>query len=155
MQNFAWRKAMGIINLFGLVFMIVIMIPNIVFAIKCKDGFENNRKNKLVETLEQIGRFGCFGTMIINIPGTWFGWWSDEAFAVYLLGDTALLIVYCVIWIVCFKKNSVFRALSLSIIPSVIFLFSGIMCRSVLLIIAALIFAPCHIMISYKNAKSA
>lgn len=155
MQNLAWRKAMGIINLFGLVFMIVIMIPNIVFAIRCKDGFENNRKNKLVETLEQIGRFGCFGTMIINIPGTWFGWWSDEAFAVYLLGDTALLIVYCVIWIVCFKKNSVFRALSLSIIPSVIFLFSGIMSRSVLLIIAALIFAPCHIMISYKNAKSA
>lgn len=146
---------MGIINLFGLVFMAVIMIPNIVFAIRCKDGFENNRKNKLVETLEQIGRFGCFGTMIINIPGTWFGWWSDEAFAVYLLGDTALLIVYCVIWIVCFKKNSVFRALSLSIIPSVIFLFSGIMSRSVLLIIAALIFAPCHIMISYKNAKSA
>lgn len=146
---------MGIINLFGLVFMIVIMIPNIVFAIRCKDGFENNRKNKLVETLEQIGRFGCFGTMIINIPGTWFGWWSDEAFAVYLLVDTSLLIVYCVIWIVCFKKNSVFRALSLSIIPSVIFLFSGIMSRSVLLIIAALIFAPCHIMISYKNAKSA
>lgn len=145
---------MGIINLFGLVFMIVIMIPNIVFAIKCKDGFENDRKNKLVETLEQIGRFGCFGTMIINIPGTWFGWWSDEAFAVYLLGDTALLVVYCVIWVVCFKKNSVFRALSLSIIPSVIFLFSGIMSRSVLLIIAAVIFAPCHILISYKNAKN-
>lgn len=146
---------MGIINLFGLVFMAVIMIPNIVFAIRCKDGFENNRKNKLVETLEQIGRFGCFGTMIINIPGTWFGWWSDEAFAVYFLVDTSLLIVYCVIWIVCFKKNSVFRALSLSIIPSVIFLFSGIMSRSVLLIIAAVIFAPYHIMISYKNAKSA
>lgn len=145
---------MGIINLFGLVFMVVIMIPNIVFAIKCRDDFENNRKNKLVETLEQIGRFGCFGTMIINIPGTWFGWWSDEAFAVYLLGDTALLVVYCVIWILCFKKNSVFRALSLSIIPSVIFLFSGIMSRSVLLIIAAVIFAPCHILISYKNSKN-
>ena len=145
---------MGIINLFGLVFMVVIMIPNIVFAIRCKDGFENKWNNKLVEKLEQNGRFFCLVFMVVNVPKTWFGWGSYEAFAVYLLGDTALLIVYCVIWIVCFKKNSVFRALSLSIIPSVIFLFSGIMSRSVLLIIAAVIFAPCHILISYKNAKN-
>ena len=129
------------------------MIPNIVFAIKCKDGFENKWNNKAVEILEQIGRFGCFGFMIINIPGTWFGWWSDEAFAVYLIVNTVLVLIYCAIWIVCFRKNSVFRALSLSIIPSVIFLFSGIMCRSVLLIVSAVIFAPCHITISYKNIK--
>ena len=140
-------------NIFGLVFIIIIMIPNIVFAIKCKDGFENKWNNKTVETLEQIGRFGCFGFMIINIPGTWFGWWSDEAFAVYLIVNAILVLVYCTIWIVCFRKNSVFKALSLSIIPSVIFLFSGIMCRSVLLIVSAVIFAPCHIMISYKNTK--
>ena len=140
-------------NIFGLVFIIIIMIPNIVFAIKCKDDFGNKLNNKTVEILEQIGRFGCFGFMIINIPGTWFGWWSDEAFAVYLIADAILVLIYCAIWIVCFRKNSVFRALSLSIIPSVIFLFSGIMCRSVLLIVSALIFAPCHIAISYKNTK--
>lgn len=34
--------------------------PNIVFSITCKDGFVNNYQNKLVEILEQIGRFGCF-----------------------------------------------------------------------------------------------
>ena len=140
------------INIFGLIFMIVIMIPNVVFAVKCKDGFENKWNNKLVETMEQIGRFGCFGFMIIHIPGTWYGWWSDEAFAVYLIVNVILVALYCLIWIICFKKNGVFRALSLSIIPSVIFLFSGIMSRSILLMIAAVLFAPCHILISYKNA---
>lgn len=133
--------------------MAVIMIPNIIFAIKCKDGFENRWNNKLIETLEQIGRFGCFGFMIVYIPKTWFGWQSDEAFAVYLIADTVLILAYCVIWAVCFKKNSMFRALSLSIIPSAIFLLSGILSRSVLLIISAVIFAPCHILISYKNAQ--
>lgn len=142
------------LNLFGLGFMIAIMIPNIIFAIKCKDGFENNWKNKTVELLEQIGRFGCFGFMIINIPGTWFGFWSDEAFAIYLIVDCVLVLLYCGIWVVCFRKNSMFRALALSIIPSVVFLFSGIMSRSILLIIAAVIFAPCHILISYKNVKA-
>ena len=88
-------------------------------AIKCKDGFDNKWNNKYVEVTEQVGRLGCFGFMIINIPGTWFGWWSDEA-------------------------------LALSIIPSMLFLFSGIMSRSVLLIIASVLFAPSHIVISYK-----
>lgn len=141
------------LNVFGLVMVAVIMIPNILFAMKCKDGFVNKWNNKSVETVEQIGRFGCFGFMIINIPGTWFGWWSDEAFAVYLVVDAVLVTLYCVIWAVCFRKSSVFRALTLSIIPSVLFLFSGIMSRSILLTIAAVLFAPSHILISYQNAK--
>lgn len=141
------------LNVFGLVMVAVIMIPNILFAMKYKDGFVNKWNNKSVETVEQIGRFGCFGFMIINIPGTWFGWWSDEAFAVYLVVDAVLVTLYCVIWAVCFRKSSVFRALALSIIPSVLFLFSGIMSRSILLTIAAVLFAPSHILISYQNAK--
>ena len=106
-----------------------------------------------MEAIEQIGRFGCFGFMIINIPGTCFGWWSDEAFAIYLAVDAILVLAYCIIWIICFKKSSRFRALALSILPSVLFLFSGIMSRSILLNIAAVLFAPSHIMISYQNAK--
>lgn len=141
------------LNVSGLVMVAVIMIPNILFAMKCKDGFVNKWNNKSMETVEQIGRFGCFGFMIINIPGTWFGWWSDEAFAVYLVVDAVLVTLYCVIWAVCFRKSSVFRALALSIIPSVLFLFSGIMSRSILLTIAAVLFAPSHILISYQNAK--
>lgn len=141
------------LNVFGLVMVAVIMIPNVLFAMKCKDGFVNKWNNKSVETVEQIGRFGCFGFMIINIPGTWFGWWSDEAFAVYLVVDAVLVTLYCVIWAVCFRKSSVFRALALSIIPSVLFLFSGITSRSILLTIAAVLFAPSHILISYQNAK--
>ena len=55
------------LNLFGLIFVAVILIPNIIFAAKCKDGFENKYKNKFIEIIEQTGRFGF---MIFNIPGT-------------------------------------------------------------------------------------
>ena len=147
------EEYMGWLNIFGLIINAVIMIPNIIFAIRCKEGFENKWSNKFIEVAEQIGRFGCFGFMIINIPGTWFGWWSDEAFAIYLIVDAILVVLYCAIWIICFKKSSIFRALALSVIPSVLFLFSGIMSRSILLLIAAILFAPSHILLSYKNAK--
>ena len=132
--------------------MIIIMVPNIVFAAKNKDGFQNLWKNKPVEVLEQVGRFGCFLFMIFIIPKIGFGFSLNEIFAVYLIVNMVLLAIYCLIWIFCSKRNSKFRALALSTIPSVIFLFSGITSNYIPLIISALIFAPCHILISYKNA---
>ena len=139
-------------NIFGMAFITAIMIPNIIFALKHKEAFENRYHNKTIEIIEQIGRFGCFGFMIFNIPTTWFGWWSDEAFAIYLMVDAVLIVLYCTIWVIYWRKNNVFKAMAFSIIPSAIFLFSGIMCRSILLIISSLLFAPAHIFISYKNA---
>lgn len=138
---------------FGLCFMLVILIPNVIFALKQKGGFENKFSNKALELFENIGRYGCFIFMVFNLPFTWFGFSSDEAFAVYLIANIILTLAYILIWIFCFRRNSLFRAVSLSVIPSLIFLLSGILSRSVLLIISAVIFAPCHIIISVKNVK--
>ena len=144
-----------LVNIYGLIIMIVMMIPNAVYAMKCKDEFKNLWENKVVYLLEQIGRFGCFGLMVFNIPFTWFGFWFETALYVYIGVNTLLLLFYCLIWIICFRKSTVFRALTLSIIPSIIFLFSGIMLLNIPLIIMAVAFAPCHITISYKNAALA
>lgn len=141
------------LNVFGMIIIAVMMIPNIVFAVRCKEGFENKYKNRVIEGIERIGRFGCLGFMMLNIPGTVFGWWSSEAFVIYLVVDTVLVIAYCVTWIVCFKSNSLFRALALSMLPSILFLFSGIMSRSIPLILSSILFAPSYILLSYKNAK--
>ena len=145
---------MEYINVFGLVFMAVIMFPNIIFAIKNKDGFINRYQNKALETAEEIGRYGCFVFMIFRVPSLTFGWWSDEAFAIYLVVDAILILLYCLIWALCFRKESLFRSLSLSIIPSIVFLFSGIMMMSIPLILFSLLFAPSHITISVKNVKA-
>ena len=145
---------MEYINLFGLVFMIVIMVPNIIFAIRNKEGFINRYQNKALEAVEEIGRYGCFVFMIFRVPSLTFGWWSDEAFAIYLVVDVILILPYCLIWAFCFRKESLFRSLSLSIIPSIVFLFSGIMMRSIPLILFSLLFAPSHITISVKNVKA-
>ncbi len=146
-NNFIW------INIYGLLFIAIIMIPNIIFAIKCKDGFINKYNNKTIETLEQIGRFGSFIFMIINIKYLSFGFISETAFSIYIIINSILILSYCSIWAICFKQNSIFRSLSLAIIPSIVFIFSGILTRSIILLIFAIIFAPCHILISYKNAK--
>ena len=138
-------------NIYGVIVIAVFMIPNIIYAIKCKKGFENQWHNKTVEIIEQIGRFGCIVFMVINIPYTCFGFWFNGALAIYIAVNAVLTAAYCAIWAICFHGCSLFKALVLSILPSVIFLFSGIMIMSIPLIISAVIFAPCHVLISYKN----
>jgi len=142
---------MGWFNYYGLAVMAVIMIPNIIYAVKHKNG-EITYRNKAVEIMEQIGRYGCFALMIFNIPYTYFNFWFDKALVVYLSVNGILCLAYLVFWIICWKRNDKLKALSLSIIPSSIFLFSGVVLANIPLIAFAIIFAVNHILISYKNS---
>ena len=116
-------------NLTGLIFVVVLLIPNIIYAVTNKEGFADNYHNKFIEAGEQIGRFGCFILMFIQLP-----------FALYCGG-----------WIVFRKGNCMAKALTLSILPSVLFLESGILTLNIPLIVLSVVFAICHITISCKN----
>ncbi|MBP3334677.1 MAG: hypothetical protein J6L61_00795 [Ruminiclostridium sp.] len=138
-------------NLTGLIFVVVLLIPNIIYAATNKDGFADKFHNKLVETGEQIGRFGCFILMFIQLPYVTLGYIYDGAQTLYLILGIVLLALYCGGWIVFRKKNSVAKALTLSILPSVLFLESGILTLNIPLVVLSVVFAICHITISYKN----
>lgn len=142
-------------NYYGLIFVALIMIPNIIYAIKNKNNVANNYKNKLVEVLEQIGRYGCIALMIFNIPYTWFGFYFPFAKVVYIVINVVLVIVYSVVWVILWNKYGIVKTLLLSIIPSFVFLFSGVMIASIPLIVFAVIFAVTHILISVKNTPKA
>lgn len=140
------------LNYYGLVFITVIMIPNIVFAVKSKDGYPNTYQNKGAQILEQISRYACMALMIFNIPYTWIGFYFSFAEIVYIIVNSIFVLAYCVIWVALWKKQGIVKALLLSIIPSLVFLFSGIIIASIPLTVFAVIFAVTHILISVKNA---
>ena len=142
---------MKYINLFGLAVVLLLLVPNVIFMMKNKDGFENKWSNRAVEILEQIGRFGCFISLSIR-TGFW-GFSSVANLFIYVIVDSVLLIAYLVIWAILWKKPGVTRALLLSIIPSVLFIFSAAISHEYVFLAFSLIFAPCHILISYKNAS--
>ncbi|HCT16516.1 MAG TPA: hypothetical protein DIW36_03795 [Ruminococcaceae bacterium] len=141
-------------NFIGLIFVAVILIPNIIFAAKNKDGFQNFYHNKFVEIFEQIGRFGCFITMFLTPPFLNLGFKINGAKTAYIITGAVLVALYCLGWIIFGKENSIRKSLALSIIPSLLFIESGLLSLNFPLIILSLIFAPCHIIISYKNAKA-
>ena len=139
-------------NYYGLIFIAIIMIPNIIFAITHRDSFTNKYKNRPVEILEQIGRYACFVLMIFNIPYTYFNFWFENALTAYLIVNGALSAAYLIFWVVCWDNNGKLKALSLSIIPAVIFLFSGTVVANIPLIMFAVLFGVNHILFSYKNS---
>lgn len=138
------------LNIYGLVIMIIIMIPNIVFAMREKN-FESKYNNKLIEVIEQIGRFGSMFLMIFNISFLNYGYWFSNAKKVYMILVGVLALAYCLTWVLYFKKATISKAMALSIIPTLIFLFSGLISLNILLIITSVLFGIGHLIISYYN----
>lgn len=139
-------------NYYGVAFIAVILIPNIVYAVTHKNA-ENIYRNRAAEIFEQIGRYACMAFMIFNIPYTYIGFYFPFAEIVYLAVIGVLVLAYCLAWIILWKKRGIVKALLLSVLPSAVFLFSGLMIASIPLLIFAVIFAATHILISVKNAK--
>ena len=52
-------------NGYGLLFVLLLLVPNVIFAWTHNDGFKNRYHNRLLETLEQVGRFSCFDFMAV------------------------------------------------------------------------------------------
>lgn len=139
-------------NYYGLIIVAIILAPNIVYALKNK-GIVPQRNGKIIGIIEQIGRYGSTVFMIFNIPYTYVGFYFGMAKAVYLAVDGALVLAYIIIWIITWKKNGIGKAVLLSVLPSLIFLFSGIMLGSIPLCVFAVVFAAAHITISIKNVS--
>lgn len=138
----------GWINVFGIIIVAIMLIPNIMYSIKNKD-IRNKYKNKLVNILEQFGRYGSLILTIFPIGIN--GFENVENMLVYLVVNTVLLLLYLIIWAFYFKNKSLSKALFLAIIPTIIFLICGITLRHLGLIIFSIIFGISHILITYKN----
>ena len=89
--------------------------------------------------------------MFIQPSFVTLGYIYDGAQTLYLIFGVALLVLYCGGWIVFRKGNCMAKALTLSILPSVLFLESGILTLNIPLIVLSVVFAICHITISCKN----
>ena len=140
----------GWINLFGATVVLLMLIPNIVYAIKNKD--EKNRcTNRFMNAIEQIGRYACIVLMWFPLLVWKFGFASKAEMLLYFVGNGALLAAYWVIYFIYFKKKTAGFALSLAVLPACIFLLSGLLLRHWFLVGFAVLFAVGHLYVTKKN----
>lgn len=138
------------INLFGFIVVVLLLIPNIIFSIKNKNQ-QSAPSNKILNIIEQIGRYACILLMVLPLFVWEFGFSPLEWMFVYLLGDIVLLILYYIFWLLYRKKQTMGNALALAVIPTLIFVVSAVSVRHWALLIMAVLFGVSHIAITYIN----
>lgn len=144
----------GWINIFGGVIVVLMLVPNIVWALRHKDK-KNLCTNKPMNLLEQIGRYACIVLMWLPLFVWEFGFKSVGAMLVYLVGNGLLLLAYYIVFAMYFRQEKAEYAIALAVLPSCIFLLSGLMLRHWALIGFAIIFAVGHIYVTRRNCYAA
>lgn len=141
----------GMINVWNAVIVVIMMIPNLIYA--GKGGEDQKKPNKLIAVIEQVGRYASMALMILPL-GVWkFGFPNVPALLAYLFGNAACLLLYLIVWAFYFKEKTFHRAMALAIIPVCIFGLCGICLRHWLLVGAAILFGIGHLRITYQNNK--
>lgn len=138
------------INLFNAVIIVLMLIPNIIYAIKNKNKSPKT-DNKTLSIVEQIGRYSCIVLMILPLFIKEFGFNPLEVMFLYLVANIILLLEYFMFWVLFFKKQTKSTAISLSVIPTAIFFVTGACFKHWALMISALVFGFAHIMLTIKN----
>ena len=115
----------GWINLFGAGIIVLIMIPNIIYAAGQKQDETQIEVPRGLSACEQVGRYGCIILMWLPLLVWKFGFGSVEEFLIYLIGNGALLLCYYLSWMLYSRKKTLSVAMALAIIPTAIFLLSG------------------------------
>lgn len=140
----------GWINLFGGVMIMLMMIPNIIYGIKNR-AVEKQPYSRIMAIVEQVGRYACIIFMWLPLLVWEFGFKSVGEMVLYAAGNVLLLVAYYVFWIFYSKRKTRKRALVLAILPTCIFLMSGLLLRHWLLVISAVLFGTGHIFITQKG----
>lgn len=140
------------INLFGLISIVLILVPNIIYAIKLRSKEMKCNCCRSMYILEQIGRYGSMFLMVFNIGIAEFGFASAQHFVAYLVANATLLLAYFIVYALYFKQQTNWKSMALAIIPSCLFLIDGILLRHFLLVSFAIIFALAHICITRKDS---
>ena len=140
------------INGLGAAIVGIMLLPNLIYAVRFP-GSGSGAQSRMMNILEQIGRYGSIALMILPIGVGEFGFPGVAELLVYIFGNGALLLSYLIIWAFYFKRPSPGKAMALAVIPVGLFLLSGIALRHWLLVGCASVFGVGHIYITGKSSQ--
>lgn len=138
----------GWINVFGLIIVVLLLLPNIIYAVSHK-GTNLKSGNRVLHILEQAGRYASMLLMIFNIGILGAGFSSLSVFFVYGAGNIVLLLAYWLVWMLYFIRPSFWKSMLLAGIPAAIFVLNAITMRHWLLLLSGLVFGITHCWITY------
>lgn len=142
------------LNLEGVAAILILLAPNALYAMR-RTGAPPRRQSRALEIAEGIGRFGSMATMCFSVELLEYGYAAPLWQLVWRIAAIVLLLSYWALWAVYFKRESRAAALALALLPSALFLASGVLWRDVPLFAFAMVFSVAHPLITWRNTKPA
>lgn len=137
-------------NSSGLLFVLLILLPNVFYAVK-HPGEKNLCRNKLINTLEQSGRYGCMALMISDFGLFQSGFSSVVAFTLYYAANIVLIALYWFCWFPYWRSRKRGWAVALAVLPALAFFASGVSSGNAALSVLAVLFCVAHVWVTLCN----
>ena len=135
----------GWINAVNAVFVIVLIAVSVIGQKKSGVPAMESRQ-KLLNILEQLGRYASMLLMILPLlPGWEFGFSSEVAMVAWMVLPVLLLISYALLWTQAKKGGAVLYGLA--ILPALLLFCCGLLLRHWALVGAAAVFGVSHTLI--------
>lgn len=142
------------VSYFGAGFLVCLLLPNVIAAALKKVNSKNAFDDKLLLAAEQAGRYGAMLFLVLELPKLTIGFLSQALKISYIAVGSSLCAAYIIMFFVLLNKKGLFKAVVLSVLPTLIFLSCGVLSLNIPLIVFAAIFGGAHITVSVKNAKA-
>lgn len=143
----------GFINVFGLMFAVILAIPNIVY-VKTHRVDLSVIDNRAMLYIERIGKYSSLILMSFNIGVLEEGFTSPLMQNYWMISTSLLTAVYVILWILFFKKETKGFAYLLTITASFIVIQSGLLQVKTLLLTAGIVYLIGEMYVASKIFKS-
>jgi hypothetical protein len=127
------------INLRGLLFAVIILVPHIIFA-KTHRYDLRDIGNRAMLYIERIGKYGSILLMAVNIGVLEEGFTSPLMEQFWFVFTAVMSGVYILLWMIFFKKTNKLISTLITIVFSVIVIISGLLQVKTLLLTAGVVY---------------
>lgn len=128
-----------VVNVYGLLFAVILAVPHVVYA-RTHNYDLKAINNRAMLYIERTGKYCSLFLMGINIGVLEKGFTAPIMEVYWLISTSVLTVIYVVLWIVFFKKETKGFAYLLTITAALIVIQSGLLQVKTLLLTAGIVY---------------
>ena len=128
-----------VVNVYGLLFAVILAVPHVVYA-RTHNYDLKVINNRAMLYIERTGKYCSLFLMGINIGVLEQGFTAPIMEVYWLISTSVLTVIYVVVWIVFFKKETKGFAYLLTITAALIVMQSGLLQVKTLLLTAGIVY---------------
>lgn len=138
-----------VVNIYGLLFAVVLLIPHIIFA-KTHRYDLKNIDNRAMLYIERIGKYGSIFLMSFNIGVLEEGFTSPLMEQFWFIFTAVMSVFYILLWVLLFRKPCKTVSTLITVVFGIIVIISGLLQVKTLLLTAGIVYLIGEIYVNKK-----